>query len=363
MHISGNHLRKPVLVTFLWLPFILAKAQFNVAILPTGGIYLRSQLWNVSVSNTSTATVEATLHLDMKDIQTRQTVLSGQSAPFRVTPGVKKIQMSSIEPIVYNYGPGVVADRSANGTLPIGKYQLCYRLIWTYGENQTAAADDCDEIEVEPLSPPLLTMPENDSVVARSNPDFTWVPPAPLSMFGDLRYDLLISPVFEGQSITDAIQQNLPVQQAQGLQQPFFSYPLQGPQLEMGKRYAWQIIARDRAQYAVKSEVWTFRTGDKTALATAGSVVYLLMDSKTTGREMVEGDTLRLKYVAAAASSADLLLTTQDGKEMTRKTMSLRQGDNFLIIPLNRKFQSKHTYIAALQEPGGARAAVSFTIQ
>jgi len=351
-----------VLLTLLLLPFILVRGQFNVAILPTGGIYLRSQLWNVSVSNTSTATVEATLHLDMKDIQTRQTVLSAQSAPFRVTPGVKKIQLSSIEPIVYNYGPGVVADRSANATLPIGKYLLCYRLIWTYGENQTAAADDCDEIEVEPLSPPLLTMPENDSVVARSNPDFTWVPPAPLSMFGDLRYDLLISPVFEGQSITDAIQQNLPLQQAQGLQQPFFSYPLQGPQLEMGKRYAWQIIARDRAQYAVKSEVWTFRTGDKTLTATAG-LVYLLMDSKTTGREMVEGDTLRLKYVAAAVSSAEILLTTQDGKELVRKTMSLRQGDNFLHIPLNGKFQSKHTYIAALQEPGGARAAVSFTIK
>jgi len=247
-------------------------------------VYLKSQLWNISVSNTSTATVQATLRLEMKDIQTHQTVLSGQSAPFHVTPGVKKIMMSTIEPIVYNYGPGIPADRSSNGTLLIGKYQVCYQLMWTYGENQTAAADDCDEIEVEPLSPPLLTMPENDSVVARANPDFTWTPPAPLSMFGDVRYDVLISPVLEGQSITDAIQQNLPLQQAEGLRQPFLSYPLQGPQLETGKRYAWQVIARDRAQYACKSEIWTFRTGDKTLTAASNLVTWCWMGRPMAGR-------------------------------------------------------------------------------
>src|SRR5258707_4149327 len=94
------------------LPALWVRGQFNIAILPTGGIYLKSQLWNISVTNTGTTTVEATLHLDMKDIQTHQTVLSAQTAAFRVSPGIKKIQPSYLEPVVYNYGPGVVADRS-----------------------------------------------------------------------------------------------------------------------------------------------------------------------------------------------------------------------------------------------------------
>lgn len=362
MHKLQHYPKKTLLLVVLLLSAALVRGQFNIAILPTGGIYLKSQLWNVSVSNTSSTTVDATLHLELKDIQTLQTVLSAQSAPFRVTPGVKKIQMSAIEPIVYSYGPGIAADGSSNGTLPIGKYQVCYRLMWTYGENQTAGTDDCDEIEVEPLSPPLLTMPENDSVVDRAHPNFTWVPPAPLSMFGNLQYDLLISPVFEGQSVMDAIQQNLPLQQAPGLHQPFFSYPLQGPQLEPGKRYAWQIIARDGVQYAVKSEVWTFRTGDK-PLAAGDNLVYLVLDGKTTGRETIGPDVLHLKYTAAAARKAVLLLKTEDGKMITQTTLSLREGENYLHIPLSGKFQREKTYTAALQEPDGSMIGISFTIK
>jgi hypothetical protein len=353
-----------LLMALLLLPVTLVRGQFNIAILPTGGLYLRSQLWNISISNTSTATVEATIHLEMKDIQTRQTVLSAQTAPFRVTPGVKKIQLSGIEPVIYNAGPGMSGDRSSNATLPIGKYQVCYQLIWKYGENQTAAADDCDEIEVEPLSPPLLTMPENDSVVTTLRPQFTWVPPAPLSMFGDLNYDLLISPVYEGQSITDAIRQNLPLQQGEGLRQPAFNYPLQGPQLEKGKRYVWQVIARDRMQYAVKSEVWAFRTGDTTAAGPGDNTVYLVMDGRSGGSEAIAPDILHIKYTSAtSAHTAVLVLKAEDGTTMARKNISLQQGDNYLHISLSGKFQSKLRYTAVLQEPDGKAASLSFTIK
>lgn len=351
----------------VWLLIILpgiSYAQFNIAILPTGGIYLKSQLWNISVSNTSSAAVEATLHLDMKDIQTQQTVLSAQTAAFRVGPGMTKPQLSMLEPVIYNYGPGIRADRSSNGTLPIGKYQVCYQLIWKYGENQTATADDCDEIEVEPLSPPVLTLPENDSVVANYHPDFSWVPPAPLSMFSDLRYDLLISEVNEGQAITDAIQQNLPLQQAEGLTQPFFSYPVQGPQLEKGKKYVWQIIARDQTRYAVKSEIWTFRTGDKALIPALTSVVYLVMSSRAGGRETIEPGTLHIKYTSGApVIGATLQIKSFEGAILYKTTLSLRQGDNFLHVPLNSRFQSKQTYAAFLQLPGGEVVTMSFAIK
>src|ERR1700749_3445976 len=95
-----SHKGKWLFVIASLLPSALLRAQFNIAILPTGGVYLKSQLWNISVTNTGTSTVDATLHLEMKDIQTRQTVLSAQTAPFRVGPGIKKIQPSNIEPVV-----------------------------------------------------------------------------------------------------------------------------------------------------------------------------------------------------------------------------------------------------------------------
>lgn len=363
MHTQNFYLGKSLLLASLLMAANLVHGQFNIAILPAGGIYLKPQLWNVSVSNTSAATVQAMLRLDMKDIQTGQTVLSAQSAAFRVTPGVRKIQATAIEPIVYTYGPGVTIDRNPNGTLPIGKYRVCYQLMWSYGEHQEAATDDCDDILVEPLSPPLLTLPENDSVVSRANPDFTWTPPAPLSMFGELKYDVQISPLLDGQSITDAIQQNLPLQQATGLRQPFLTYPLQGPQLESGRRYVWQVVVRDGAQYACKSEIWTFRTADKPLVNEDHNLVYLVLDKKTTGRETVGSDTLHLKYTALAARRAALLLRTEAGVTLTKIMVSLREGDNYLHIPLRGKFQSRQTYTAALEEPDGTMSGVSFTIK
>jgi len=153
------------------------------------------------------------------------------------------------------------------------------------------------------------------------------------------------------------------LQQAGGVRQPFFSYPLQGPQLEPGKRYVWQVIARDRMQYACKSEIWTFRTGDKT-LTAADNLVYLVLDGKTTGRETIAPDMLHLKYTAmTAAHTAILVLKTADGKTVTTTKVSLRQGDNYLHIPLSSSFQSKHNYAAALQEPDGSTIAAAFTIK
>ncbi|MHA4808144.1 hypothetical protein ACX0G9_08550 [Flavitalea flava] len=351
-------------LTFSILYGTLLHGQFNIVPVQTGGLYLKAQLWNVSISNTSVSAVEATIHIEMKDIQTHQTVLSAISAPFHVPQGVKMVQMQALEPIIYTYGSGTVVDRSSNGMLPLGKFQVCYQLIWTYGENQTAAADDCEEIEVEPLSPPLLTMPDNDSVVIRSNPDFTWMPPAPISMFSDLNYDLLISPLYDGQSISDAITKNLPLQQAQGLRQPFFTFPIQGPQLEEGKKYVWQVIAKDRQQYGAKSEIWSFRMPDKKTTIPGNNLVYLLMDGKGNGREIIEPEFLHIKFISEiAAHEVSLILKDEKGIVQYKTKLIIRQGDNYLHIPLNRKFQSKNTYTAIIQSPDGRMNSLSFTIK
>lgn len=348
---------------FVW-PVMLVHGQFNIVLLPAGNIYLKSQLWNLSVSNTSTSAADARIYLEMKDIQTHQTVLSALSVTFNVSPGVRVLQVQSMEPIVYTYGPGTIVDRSSNGMLPVGRYRVCYQLILGYGEHQTAAADDCEEIEVEPLSPPLLTMPENDSVLIMATPDFTWTPPAPITLFNDLNYDLLISPVYNGQSITDAIQKNLPVQQAQGLRQPFFSYPLQGSQLEEGKVYVWQVIARDRQQYAAKSDVWSFRMPDKQNVPVNNNLVYLLMDGQSNGIGVIEPGILHIKYVSSTAShETPIVLRDENGVVLQSVQREIRQGDNYLHIQLNRRFQSKHSYSVVIEEKGNKTNSLAFTIK
>ncbi len=359
-----NFQKRFFLLALFVCPLTMAFGQFNIIPLPAGNIYLKSQLWNLSVSNTGTGTVQARIDLEMKDIQTHQTALSAMSGSFNVPPGVRTVQMQLLEPIIYNYGPGMVADRSANGILPVGKYQVCYQLILTSGETQTAVADDCGEIEVEPLSPPVLTMPENDSVVSTANPSFTWVPPAPAAMFADLNYDLLISELFDGQSITDAIQKNLPLQQAQGLQQPFFSFPLQGPQLEQGKKYVWQIVARDGQQYGAKSEVWVFRMPDTKPVATSNNLVYLLMDDKSNGGSVIAPGVLHIKYPSSTSiHQATILIKDEKGALLLTAQQEARQGDNYWDIPLNGHFQSKHNYTVIIQNNDGKTSSLAFTIK
>ena len=340
------------------------QGQFNIVPLAVSPIYLKAQLWNLTISYTGTAPVQGRIQLDMKDMQTHQSVLSAVSTAFRVASGATMVQMQSMEPIIYSYNSPAVIDRSANGMLPLGQYQVCYQLILTYGENQTAVAEDCEEIAVEPLSPPLLTMPENDSVLTILTPNFTWVPPAPVTMFAELTYDVLISEVYDGQSITDAIQKNLPLQQAQGLSQPFLSFPLTGPQLEDGKTYAWQVVARDQRQYAAKSEVWSFRTPVIRNLATSGSGMYILMDDHSGGMGVSDSATVHIKYISTlAAYQTPVQVKDQSGNVLLSATVLIRQGDNYLDIPLNGSFQSKHNYIVVFQDKTGRQLSQPFTIK
>jgi hypothetical protein len=218
---------------------------------------------------------------------------------------------------------------------------------------------------VEPLSPPLLTMPEDDSVVTVTQPNFTWLPPTPLNMFSNLTYDFLISEVNDGQSLTDAIQKNLPIQQAQGLQQPFLTYPLTGPQLEAGKTYAWQVIARNQSQYAAKSDVWSFRTVGKKDSVGINSSMYIVMDEHSGGSTgMADSGTLYVKYVSeTSVYTAAVTIKDLRGNVLMTAQVKIKQGDNYLTIPLSGAFQRKQKYLAVFVDRNGKQTAATFTIK
>ena len=363
IRINGRGWRRSALALLLACPTIAAQAQYNIVPLAVSPIYLKSQLWAVSISNTGTP-IEARIQLDMQDLETRQSVLTAATAAFRVPKGVTMVPLNSLEPIVYSYNSPVVVDRTPNGPLPIGRYQVCYQLLITSGETQGLIAEDCDEVAVEPLSPPLLTSPEDDSVVKVAQPNFTWVPPTPVTMFNDLTYDVIISEVNEGQSLTDAIQKNLPVQQAQGLTTPFLTYPLTGPQLDTGKTYAWQVIARNQQTFAAKSEVWSFRTQAKSLGNMNSSSVYIVMGGRINGPGVSDAVALHIKYVSYASSySTTVTVRDEQSKVVLTAAVRIRQGDNYLDIPLEGRLASKQRYSAQLPDPTGRLTTVTFMVK
>lgn len=347
----------------LVLPAGAALGQYNITPMAVSPIFLKSQLWAVSVSNTG-APIEARLQLDMQDLETHQSVLTAASGVFRVPKGTTVVSVTSLEPIVYNYNSPVVVDRTPNGPLPVGKYQVCYQLLRTSGETEGIVAEDCDEIAVEPLSPPLLTSPEDDSVVTVAQPNFTWTPPAPVSMFDDLSYDVIISEVNEGQSVSDAIEKNLPIQQAQGLRTPFLTYPLTGPQLDTGRTYAWQVVARNQQTYAAKSEVWSFRTKSKKDSVGINYSMYIVLDGHAGGVGLADSSMLYVKYVSVeSVYTSAVTIKDLRGNVLMTTSVKIKQGDNYLNIPLDGNFQRKQKYLVVFQDRNGRQTVTTFTIK
>lgn len=364
MKISKKLFPSAAMIVVLTCGALVTNAQYNItAMLPSGSIYMRSQLWLLSVANTGRYYVQAKMQFELKDIDTRQTVLTGVSGLFTLPPGVKNIDAKALEPVQYNTSTGI-AGASPNSFIPPGRYRLCYQLYVTAGETVVPAADDCEQIEVEPLSPPLLTMPENDSLVTVATPNFTWSPPAPAAMFSNLNYSFQLAELYDGQSVNDAMQKNLPLQQSQGIQQPFFTYPLQGPQLVAGKKYVWQIIAKDQQRFAARSEVWMFKMGETKKITVNTNGVYLLMDEHVIGSAYIDAGMLHIKYISkTAAQQAPFIIKDEKGSALTTIQLAIKQGDNFLDIPLNGRFASGQKYTVQVTDTNGISSSITFTIK
>src|ERR1700744_1766403 len=104
-------------VRLLWSA--LVRGQYTIVPLAVSPVYMKGQLWNLTVSNTGTTAVQARIQMDMKDIQTRQSVMSAISTSFRLAPGSSMVQMQALEPIQYSYSSPAVVDRNPNGILPV----------------------------------------------------------------------------------------------------------------------------------------------------------------------------------------------------------------------------------------------------
>lgn len=331
--------------------------------LPISNIYFRSQLWNLSISNVGNNPVEVRLQIKMKDLKTQDFIFSGVSASFNLRPGLQVLNSDLLEPIIYHYESGASQRSFDNSSLPVGQYQICYQIFFSANEDQVIGGDDCEDLVIEPLSPPLLIIPENDSAVIESNPNFSWTPPSPITMFGELNYDILISEVYEGQSINAAIQENIPLQHIYNLQQPFLSYPLSGAQLEKGKKYVWEVVAKDQQHVGSKSEVWSFFVKDQNEIKSDGNLMYLQIDDRTNGTGVVKGDTLYLKYISdISPHTVSFVFRDDTGREIESLNHKIILGENFLKLPVNRKFQKGERYTMILIDDGKSKS-LTFTIE
>jgi hypothetical protein len=224
------------------------------------GIYLKTQLWNIAISNTATVSKNIKISALITNSVTNQPTLSVSMDPFNVAPGITQYAFTNFSNMQYTVlDNSQNVDANPNGFLPIGSFEVCYTLLDLSSGDLNATVQECLSIEVEPLSPPLLIFPENESESETTSHLFSWQPPIAFAMAGIFAYDLQIVEIESTQTPAEAILQNVPLFRQLNINSIQLQYPANAPQLQFNKEYAWQIKAKINGLFVAASEVWKFK--------------------------------------------------------------------------------------------------------
>jgi len=343
-------MRKSFLLTILLIAFVcIAKSQVSMVIqAPPAGVVQKNQLWNLSLMNASSTSFNLTIELTLLSVDIP--VMKATSKPIILSQGIRQIREVDIAPVNYNYlsSSFAMSQNSNNAFLPIGNYQACYLVSYYVGENKVVLAEDCIPIEVQPLQPPLLNTPFNGENLQVSYPQFTWLPPAPLSSFDNVKYNLIVTEVYANESPEQSIQNHVPVYNANSLTSLFNMYPSSFKALDTGKLYAWRIVAFNNNQFAAQSDVWTFRITKKiTTLSNEGGV-YIKLTREIAPFATVKG-TVRVEYVNDANDKAInyVIKRLNDGTTVKYGKLVVKDGQNFIDLQLSddTAIEDRHTYL------------------
>jgi len=327
-----------LMLYLLFLGITTAQAQVSMTLqVPPMGVLVKNQLWNMLLVNSGNRSVLLRINLVLLDEKTNQPVLTASTIPFLLNKGAKQLQAKDLSPIQYNYNGPANADRDPNGLLPAGTYQACYTVINTEKGNPTV--ENCIQLNVDPLSPPLLNTPADEGALYTAYPQFTWLPPTPVGLFNDLSYALILVEVLAGQGKADAIQQNIPVYSAGFIKNLYMNYPSSYRALDTARLYAWRIVALNNGQPTAMSDIWTFRVTvpPKPTLKMKNSAFVALKRGLDPSIASA-GGTLKLTYDNDAADTvaAYTITSLQDaGNPIVQQgQLSLRRGNNLLEVAL-----------------------------
>ncbi len=354
-------MRKIMLFGLLLMALQSAHAQVLLSLqLPPMGLTIKPQLWNLSLINTSAQDLQVRIEMVMTDISTNQRVLTGTSRVILLSRGIKQVQLTDVMPVTYNAGsPGYAIDPAPAGFLPIGIFNICYTVIKLESDAVERLGEECETIEIEPISPPQLMMPLDEERVDITRPFFVWIPPSPFNTLNSLLYDWVLVEVQPTQSPADAIQQNVPVLSRQNVSFTNFQYPLSSPELDSSKLYAWRITAKNNMSPIANSEVWSFRVrqfGLDTSMGTPAVPLFAKLKREEDAAYMICTGVLRFEYLhelnepSVQVNIIDISDAGRRQIQLDSTSMPVQFGQNFQQLDLrnNQGMINKHMYLLEL---------------
>ncbi len=337
-------------------------AQITINIVqPPAGMINKDQLWNMVLTNNTNTTYDVTILLSLKDAVTGQSVLSAGTRAMQLPKGVKVLALQDIQPVQYNYGASDIGN-----FLPLGSYIACYTVNRYGHELMEAIATECVRINITPLSPPLLNMPSNKSVLQTPVPQFSWIPPAPMNMFNNLSYDVSVAEVLEGQSAIEAVQYNTPVYVSSNVKAPYENYPSTYSRLQPGKTYAWRVTARNGDNYATATEAWTFTIAGDSTKTNPVSISYIALNKNhgEQGVNYITGNELRIKYYSFDKTHQSVVRFLDTEKKIIQEVkQTITYGDNYLVFKLNHLYRTGRVYFIEITDQQKSTITASFSIK
>lgn len=358
-------IRKIIVFTYFIVSGLVSRSQVNMTLqVPPAGVLLKSQLWNILVVSAN-SDQQITVNLSLQDAQTNQEVLNATSRLLIIAKGASQLQAADFSPIQYEYYTSAFNnDQDPNGMLPAGNYLACYSIITS---NKTTLTENCIPVNVEPLSPPLLNTPANEAVLQTSYPQFTWLPPTPKSIFGDLNYDFILVEVLPGQSGTEAIQNNIPVYSAGHIKDQFYNYPASYEQLDTARLYAWRVIAKSSNNAGSPSDIWTFKIKSEkpdTIPDLNSNYILLKRSGEIAGTYTIENKSINIKYYSFDREHvAEVQFLSSDGRIIKTIKQNIAYGDNFLSYRLEKSFQQQQIYFIQIKDIRNNKYTASFRIK
>lgn len=139
------------------------------------------------------------------------------------------------------------------GILPDGEYEYCFKFEIDKGNVPTD--EFCFSHAVQNATPLLLIDPVDGDEICNRRPTFSWQPPIPVRP-GTL-YKIQLVALNRKEDPESALLMRKPIFVQDNLNTPIYPFPNNAPDLEEGKRYAWQVLAYN-ATNTIRSEIWEF---------------------------------------------------------------------------------------------------------
>jgi hypothetical protein len=299
--------------------------------LPGGGLILQEQIWNLMVNNASTTPVNGIVQILLTDNATGQPIYEGSSRTINFVVGANIITHQSAAPVPprVNGNPNDINSMF----LPAGSYTICYSIIRDGVVKGEALARECTNISSEPLMPPLLVYPYDQSVIKISNMVFSWTPPSPSGIMPGLHYDFQVFQVENGQSLVEAADRNRALYSSD-VNANYLNLNPAMLTLRPTVAYAWRILGKDQNGNKVKSDVWSFSVMPDSVMGIVDAQAYIdITAAKQEVFDMHQG-LLKLRY---QNDRGDTLLhasieAMSGGREAPKDFTIPLTGENIMII-------------------------------